>query len=71
MVETWDFLGFFIGFGIKSRGFPWVLPAPEVWSWGHGEGGVLALGPSLTARAEPTKVLLEKGQNCGAVELVS
>ena len=77
MVQTWDFLGFSIGFPIKSRGFPMFSPgsacprAPEVWSWGHGEGGVLALGPSLTARAEPTKVLLEKGQNGGAVELVS
>eukprot|EP00435_Cladocopium_sp_Y103_P021842 s764_g5.t1 len=36
----------------------------QVWSWGHGEGGVLALGPSLTARAEPTKVVLEKGLPC-------
>eukprot|EP00438_Fugacium_kawagutii_P002184 Skav228818 [mRNA] locus=scaffold359:391483:427252:+ [translate_table: standard] len=36
-----------------------ALKEAGVWSWGHGEGGVLGLGaPTSASRSEPTKLLL-------------
>ena len=41
----------------------------QVWSWGHGDGGVLGLGKSLMARAQPTKVQVKQGtKNPGVLQ---
>eukprot|EP00434_Breviolum_minutum_P031356 symbB.v1.2.027727.t1/scaffold2866.1/size70932/3 len=40
----------------------------QVWSWGHGDGGVLGLGKSLMARAQPTKVQVKQDLRCTWVD---